>query len=131
MGAAENADLVRRGYEAFNTADMETLTALFAEGAAWHTPGKGPLAGDRTGKDAVFGLFGEYGGQTAGTFRAELKQVAADDDGLVVGIHQNTGERDGKRLDVRCALVFKVEGGQIVDGREHFNELDAWDEFWS
>jgi hypothetical protein len=28
MGAAENIAAVRRGYEAFNTADMKTLTEL-------------------------------------------------------------------------------------------------------
>ena len=67
-----NAALVRRGYEAFNTADMETLTELFAESASWHTPGRGPLAGDRMGRDAVFAQFGQYGGQTGGTFRADV-----------------------------------------------------------
>jgi ketosteroid isomerase-like protein len=30
---------MRRGYEAFNSGDMETLTELFDEGAVWHTRG--------------------------------------------------------------------------------------------
>ena len=34
-----NAALVRRGYAAFNTADIETLTELFHEDSSWHTPG--------------------------------------------------------------------------------------------
>ena len=49
MGAAENVAAVRRGYEAFNTADMKTLTELFDESASWHTPGRGSLAGDHRG----------------------------------------------------------------------------------
>jgi len=40
-------------------------------------------------------------------------------------------ERDGKRLDVYCCTVFELENGRIVDGREHFYDLPAWDEFWS
>ena len=46
MRASENAEIVRRGYEAFNAADIEALTRLFAENASWHTPGRSPIAGD-------------------------------------------------------------------------------------
>ena len=124
-----NAALVRRGYEAFNTADMEALTELFAESASWHTPGRGPLAGDRVGRDTVFAQFGQYGGHTGGTFRATLQQVLTSDDGRVIGI-RNTAERNGK-TDVTCCIVFEIEDGRVVDGREHFYDLYAWDEFWS
>jgi ketosteroid isomerase-like protein len=126
-----NAALVRRGYAAFNTADMETLAELFHEDACWHTPGRGPLAGSYQGRDAVFGHFGQYGGLTAGTFRANVQEVLTNEDGTVVGIHQNTAERDGKILDVRCCIVFDIRDGQLVDGREYFFDLHAWDEFWA
>jgi uncharacterized protein len=131
MGAAENAAAVRRGYEAFNRGDMETLTELFDESASWHTPGRGSLAGDHEGREATFAYFGRLGGETGGTFRAELRDLTADDDGRVVGIHHNSGERDGKRLDVDCALVFELKDGRITDGREFFHDLYAWDQFWS
>ena len=130
MGAEEDAAVVRRGYEAFNRADMETLTELFDENASWHTPGNSSAAGDRVGRDAVFAQFGRYGGETEGTFKAELKHVAAGD-GRVVGIHHNSGERNGKQLDVDCCIVFKIEDGRIIEGREHFYDLHNWDEFWS
>jgi uncharacterized protein len=131
MGAAEDADVVRRGYEAFNSADMETLTELFDENASWHTPGQSSIAGDHVGRDAAFAQFGRYGGDTGGTFRAELRYVVADDDGHVVGLHRNTAERNGKKLDVECALVFEIKDGKVVDGREHLYDVNAWDEFWS
>jgi uncharacterized protein len=126
-----NAALVRRGYEAFNTADMATLSELFHEDACWHTPGRSPLAGTYQGRDAVFGHFGQYGGMTAGTFRANLQEVVSNEDGTVIGIHRNTAERDGKSLDVRCCLVFELREGRLVSGREYFFELDAWDAFWA
>jgi len=53
-----NAALVRRGYAAFHTADMETLTELFDPSASWHTPGHSTLAGDHKGREATFGHFG-------------------------------------------------------------------------
>jgi ketosteroid isomerase-like protein len=131
MGAEENAAIVRRGYEAFNSGDMDTLTELFDESAVWRTPGRASLAGDHEGREAAFGYFGRLGQETGGTFKAELQQVLADDDGRVVGIHHCSAEREGKRLDVDCCLVFQLEDGLITEGREHFRDLYAWDEFWS
>ena len=49
----------------------------------------------------------------------------------MVGIHHNSGERNGKQLDVDVALVFELKDGKVIDGREHFHDLYAWDEFWS
>ena len=49
MGAAENAAIMRRAYEAFNTGDVNTLTELFDESAVWHLPGRSSMA-KRDGK---------------------------------------------------------------------------------
>jgi ketosteroid isomerase-like protein len=127
----DNAAVVRRGYQAFNEADIGTLTELFDESSSWHTPGRSPIACDAVGRDAVFEQFGRYVGETEGTFKADLKRVLTDEDGSVIGIHHNTGERNGKQLDVYCCIAFEVEDGKIIDGREHFYDLHAWDEFWS
>ena len=129
--ADENAEVVRRGYTAFNAADIKTLTELMPENASWHTPGRSRIAGDHRGREAVFAQFGRYGGETKGTFKADLQQVFGSDDGRVVAIHHNSGERNGKRLDVGCCIVFQVKDGQMISGREHFFDLYNWDEFWS
>lgn len=126
-----STDIVRRGYQAFNSADLPTLTELFDERASWHTPGRSSLAGDHVGRDAAFSQFGRYLEGTGGTFKAELRHLTADDEGRVVAIHHNSGVRNGKRLDVDCCIVFQVENGRIVDGSENFQDLYAWDEFWA
>jgi ketosteroid isomerase-like protein len=131
MGADENAAIVRRGYEAFNSADMDTLTEVIDESVVWHTPGRSSLAGDHQGRDATFAYFGQLGQGTGGTFRAELQHLLADDDGRVVGIQRNSGEREGKHLDVDVCLVFQLEEGLVTEAWEHFRDLYAWDEFWS
>jgi len=127
----ENAEIIRRGYQAFNAGDVNTLMELFDENASWQTPGRSSAAGDRKGREAVFAQFGRYGGETNGTFKAELKQLAADDDGRVVGFHHNSGERNGKRLDTDCCIIFELKDGRIISGTEHFFDLYNWDEFWS
>lgn len=126
-----NAAVVRRAYAAFNTADIPALLETFHEDSCWHTPGRGPLGGSFQGRDAVFGHFGSYGGLTAGTFQANLQDVVTSEDGTVIGIHRNTAQKDGKNLDVSCCIVFEVKDGQIIDGREYFFDLHAWDEFWA
>jgi len=127
----ENAAIVRRGYAAFNAGDLKTLVELFGDDVAWHIPGTSPLAGDVAGREAVFARLGRYRAETGGTFRAELKRVLTDEDGRVVGIHHSVAERGGRQLDVYCCVVFELENGRIVAGREHVYDLDAWDAFWA
>ena len=127
----KNAEIVRRGYQAFNAGDMKTLTELFDEKASWHTPGRSSLAGDHKGREAVFAYFGQLGQGTGGTYKAQLRHLFADDEGRVVGIHHNTAKRAGKSLSADCCLVFEFKNGKIVSGTEHIYDLHASDEFWS
>ena len=131
MGASENAAIMRRAYEAFNKGDIDTLIEIFDESVAWHLPGRSSMAKDYQGRDATLAYFGLIGQETGGTFRAELQHLLTDDDDLVVGIQRSTGERNGKRLDVGNCIVFQLKDGRVTDGREHFHDLYAWDEFWS
>jgi ketosteroid isomerase-like protein len=110
---------------------MKTLTETFHESASWHTPGRSSIAGDRQGREAAFAQFGRYVGETGGTFKATLQHLLTSDDGRVVGIHHNSANRDGKQLDVYCCIAFELKDGRIIDGREPFSDLYAWDEFWS
>ncbi|MFC2085654.1 nuclear transport factor 2 family protein [Bacteroidota bacterium] len=129
--AKKNVKIIRASYEAFNTADMETLTANFHENASWHTPGRSRIAGDHVGRDAVFTQFGRYGGETAGTFKATLQNVFRSKDGRVVGVHHNSAERNGKHLDTGCCIVFELKDGRIISGTEYIFDLHNWDDFWS
>ena len=131
MTADENVAIMRRGYAAFNSGDMNTLIELFDEGAVWHLPGRGRFAGDYQSRDATLAYFAQLGQETGGTFQAELQHLLADDQDRVVGLQRSTAQRDGKRLDVGNCIVFQLKDGRITDGREYFHDLYAWDEFWS
>lgn len=126
-----NADVVRRGYQAFNEADIDTIRRLWRDDATWTTPGESTVAGTARGIDAVIAQYGRYGGETNGTFQAQLHNVFEAEDGRVVGLHRNIGERNGKQLDTMCCIVVEVEGGQVKSGTEFFFDLHNWDQFWS
>ncbi len=126
-----NADVVRRGYQAFNEADIATILRLWHDDATWTTPGESTVAGTARGKEAVLAQYGRYGGETNGTFQAQLQNVFESEDGRVVGLHRNVGERNGKQLDTMCCIVFEIEDGLVKSGVEYFFDLHNWDQFWS
>jgi ketosteroid isomerase-like protein len=131
MTADENVATMRRAYDAFNTGDLDTVAEIFDESILWHLPGRSSMADDYKGRDATLAYFGHLAQETGGTFRAELQHLAADGDNRVVGIQRSTADRDGKHLDVANCIVFELSDGRVTDGREHFENLYAWDEFWS
>jgi len=67
---------------------------------------------------------------TAGTFRAELHDLVADDR-HTVGMHVATGEREGRTLEDREALVFHIRDGKVVEVWQYIADQYAYDEFFS
>jgi uncharacterized protein len=131
MTAQENAANLRRAYDAFNSGDMNTLLEVFDESIVWHLPGRSAMASDYQGRDATLAYFGQLAQETDGSFRAQLVSALPDDEGRVVGIQRSVADRGGKHLDVGNCIVFEFKDGRVVDGREHFHDLYAWDEFWA
>ena len=128
----ENVALVRRGYEAFNTADVATLSALIADDAVQHVPGSSQIAGDYKGRDAILvDLYAKIAELTGGSVKAELESVTAEGDDKVVAVHRARATRGSKQLDGRTTLVFTVKDGTFVDLEEHWEDEAAGDEFWA
>ena len=128
--AHPNEDLIRRGYEAFSSGDVDTLREVFDPGIVWHFPGRSVLAGDHSGVDTVLGFFGRTAELTAGTFQVELHGVVADDQ-HTVGLHLATGEREGRTLEDREVIVFHVRDGKVVEAWQYLEDQYAYDEFFS
>jgi ketosteroid isomerase-like protein len=130
MGTAENVELVRRGYTAFNSGDMATLSDIFAEDAVWHVAGSGVLSGTKQGRDAVLAYFGELGARTQGSFQANLEDIVGGEN-YTVAIQQTRGENNGKTLDMATVITFVVRDGKITEGREFFEDTAKADDFWT
>jgi len=127
----KNAELVRRGYQAFNAGDMKTLAELFDEKATWHAPGRNPMAGDFKGRDAILAHFGRLGQESGGTMKAEPRHLIADEEGRVVCLEHATAQRGDRRLALDMCLVFEIRNGRVISGREYIYDLYAADAFWS
>ncbi|HUP75536.1 MAG TPA: nuclear transport factor 2 family protein [Acidimicrobiales bacterium] len=125
-----NEDLVRRGYEAFSSGDMDTLAQVMSADVVHRVPGKHQLSGEYKGQASVFGYYGKLNELTDGNFRVELQSVQAKGDNEVITQHRNIGQRAGKNLDEIETLAFKVANGKITELEEKPQDQAATDDFW-
>ena len=127
--AHPNEDLVRRGFAAFGTGDMATLSELFADDLVWHVGGRSAITGDYKGKNEVFALFAQFAKLAGGTFRLAIHDVLANDE-HAVALVRATAEREGKTLDNNGVQIFHVKGGKVTESWFHASDQYAADEFW-
>jgi uncharacterized protein len=127
--AHPNADLVRKGFEAFAAGDMTTMGQIIADDAKWHFPGIGPASGDFEGKEAIFGGFARIPQETD-SFHQEIHAILADDEHAVALIN-TTAARGGKTLEFGQVFVFHVTGGKMTEAWVTPLDHAAVDAFWT
>jgi len=130
MAEQPNQLLVRRGFEAFNTGDINTLVEIIAEDAVQVMPGTNVVSGEHKGRESILAMYARLFEETAGTLRVDLEGTYAAGN-TVVAIYRGTATRNGRSLDTRNALVFEIEHGQAVRLTDLPSDLAAEDEFWS
>lgn len=130
MGIQEDAAVVRRGYEAFNAGDVETLKGLFAPDAVYHVGGSGGLAGDKKGLEEIVAYFGELFSRSAGTAKVELRDVIAGEQ-HTVSLQTAEAQRNGKSMKQEGVLVFTLRDGKVTEASEFQEDTARASDFWS
>lgn len=130
MGAREDVDLVRRGYEAFGAGDMDTLRGLFTEDAVWHLGGSGGLSGDKQGLDAILAYFGELFTRSDGTIKVDLDDLIGGDN-HTVGFQRVHAQRNGAAINQRTVIVFSLKEGKVSEAYEFPEDTAKAADFWS
>ena len=131
MAEHPNVDLIRRGFDSFNAADMAGLSELMGENVVQHMAGNNPVfSGDHRGRDNVFAMYGRIGEASGGTFQAPVEYIWANDD-TAVAVYRAKAERNGKQLDMRNALVFTIANGMVTELTDIPADIDEQDAFWS
>jgi ketosteroid isomerase-like protein len=125
-----NEELLRKGYEAYEKGDIETVISVLADDIKWHSPGRNPISGDYKGKDEVLAYFGKKMEFTDGTFRQRVEDVLANDN-QAIGLVTFLAERGLKTLQMRTVHVVGVQDGKIAEFWEYRDDPYAWDKFWS
>jgi ketosteroid isomerase-like protein len=125
-----NLDLMRRGYAAYTSGDLETIDRLFADDVVWHVSGRSPISGDYTGKEQVFGFFGKLQELSGGTSKVEVHDLLADDDHGVAIVTQSAS-RDGRTYEGRVTHVLHLRDGKVTEFWDAYVDQYASDEFWA
>ena len=127
--ANPNIKLIQEFYAAYGTHDAEKIGSFFADDIVWRIPGRHPLSGVKRGKKEVMAFFGQL---ASAKFKAEPIFFGANDK-YVVDVHRGWSNAEGHpNVDTVWALVFRIEGGKIVEATNLSADQHAADNFfWS
>jgi hypothetical protein len=124
-----NAANTRRGYEAWNSGDLDFIREYFTDDAVLHLAGNNAMSGTYRGRDAVMDALARDS-QGWGP-HAEMETILASDD-HVIAFFQVTSERDGKTLDVVLAQAIKLDAdGKATEAWFLPNDQRGYDQFFS
>jgi ketosteroid isomerase-like protein len=128
--AHPNEELLRRGYEAFSTGDLDTVFSLFADDMVWHNGGSNQLTGDYRGHQAIMGMFGKLLEVTGGTLRLDIHDVLANDTHGVVLVTAHA-DRGGQPIAVREVNIWHVADGKATEFWVFAEDSAALDEMFA
>jgi uncharacterized protein len=107
MGAHENKQTAQDAYEAFGKGDAEGAMRNIDDSVEWTVRGDNALTGTHNGKQAVAGLWAEFGSKD---FRTEPHDFIADGDKVVV---LTTIHLEGETVESADILTYS-DGGKLV-----------------
>lgn len=114
MGAQEDAELVRHGYEAFIAGDMEWMNEHLHENVVWHAPGNNVLSGDFRGRESVLANFAKTVQVALPEF--DIHDIVASDDHVVALLTITWRRNDNQEtFENRTVQVFHVDNGQALE----------------
>jgi ketosteroid isomerase-like protein len=110
---AGNADVLKRGYEAFGNGDLEGAMQDFADDIRWEGPNADglPDSGVFNGKDEVAQMFQRVV-ETYGQDLSVTPDEFHEDGDTVIVLGHLAGSPNGNRFKVPYAHVWRFEGGK-------------------
>ena len=106
---SDNTDALKRGYDAFNTGDADTVAALYHDDVRWEGPGTEglPMAGVYEGKDAVLQGLGAIGNDFE-EFRAVPDEMIEQGDTVVVLSHLEGKTKSGNAVKLPSVEIWRM-----------------------
>lgn len=130
MPAAENAEIVRKIFDAFARKEGLALRGLFAEDAVWTVPGRGAMAGVYRGRESIFRFLARLPKETDGTYGSELLDVLTSDR-RAAALYRARGTRHGRTLELDQVLLCTIDGGLVREVLALPSDPDAFEVFWA
>lgn len=110
---SENSDALKRGYEAFNNGDAETVAELYTDDCTWEGPNTEgvPMSGKTEGKDAIMQALGQIGEQFE-SFRVSPDEMVEQGDTIVVLSHVEAKTKSGNEVESPTVEIWRMSDGK-------------------
>jgi uncharacterized protein len=113
-----NVDVLKGGYDAFNSGDQQGLAEVFAEDVRWEGTNdqRVPGAGTHEGRDQVLVALGQAV-EPFESFSSQPDEFIDDGDTVVVLGHTEGRTKSGNDLKVPFVHVWRMGDGKIQRGQ--------------
>ena len=111
---SENSDALKRGYDAFNSGDADTVAELYEDDVRWEGPNAQgvPMSGVHDGKDAVLQALGRIP-EDFEQFRVSPDEMVEQGDTIVVLSHVEGRTKSGNDVKSPGVEVYRMAGGKV------------------
>lgn len=127
MNEEKNVQVVKEGYEKFESGDVEGLLNLFSDDINWKTPKVegAPFTGERKGHKAVSEFFTQLDESEEFTKFEPTEFIAQGDRVVVLGNSAASVKSTGRNLELDWVHIFTVKDGKITDFLEFYDNAAA------
>lgn len=127
----ENVDLVRGGYDDFNSGNIDGVISRLAGDVEWTEPGGGNApSGTFKGPDSVANDVFASVPQNFDEFQCIVEEATDEGDTVRVTVRFRGKAKSGAELDTPAEHVWEVRDGKVARF-ENTVEGDAWARAWS
>jgi uncharacterized protein (TIGR02246 family) len=110
----ENVEVVRRGIDAWNRADLDGWLAVFAPEGEWHTTGRFADKGVYRGREELAGYWAEFREDIEDVSSSVSEIRATGDKVFVAATATGQGRRSKAGFDVPVWFVMTFRDGMVV-----------------
>ncbi|HKP90750.1 MAG TPA: nuclear transport factor 2 family protein [Thermoleophilaceae bacterium] len=113
---SENSDALKRGYDAFNSGDADTVAELYSDDVVWEGPNTEgvPMSGKNEGKDAVMQALGQIG-EMFESFNVSADELVEEGDTIVVLSNITAKTKAGNEIKSPGVEIWRFGGDGKVN----------------
>ncbi len=127
----ENVELVRSGYDDFNSGNIDGVIARYAEEIEWVEPGGGNApSGTFNGPDSVADDVFATVPQNFDEFSCTVEDVRDEGDSILATVRFRGKNKSGAELDAKAEHAYEVRDGKITRFENNVDR-EAWAQGWS
>ncbi len=116
--------------EALIQGDFPAVFEALADNIIWHQPGKNPLSGTHTGKEALGVHLGKFAEKSHGSFKVITNWASANGELVAANVTFVADRGNGDVLNMNGIDLFRIADGKIQEVWLFSADQDLEDTYW-